>query len=55
MTNTNLMKCACEQCLCIVSLDAQDVIEKNGQYYCCVACANGHQTQTGCNHKGCNC
>jgi hypothetical protein len=53
MVSVTFMKCACDSCLCVVSLE--DAIEKNGKYYCCEACANGHMDEKGCGHQGCNC
>ena len=53
MTTVTSMKCACENCLCVVSLE--DAIAKNGKYYCCEACANGHVNENGCEHQGCGC
>jgi len=47
------MKCACPSCLCIVNLS--DAIQKDGQYYCSDACANGHTDGAGCGHHGCGC
>jgi metallothionein len=53
MIAVTTMKCACESCLCVVSI--ADAIEKNGKYYCCQACADGHTSEKGCGHKGCGC
>lgn len=54
MTTVTQMKCACESCLCIV--DISKAVEKEGQYYCGEACANGHsEGSEGCGHPGCNC
>jgi metallothionein len=53
VTNVTQMKCACESCLCIVSLAA--AVLKDKQNYCSEACANGHPNGTGCGHTGCNC
>lgn len=53
MTTVTQMKCACDSCLCVVTLS--EAVAKNDQYYCCDACANGHLTGAGCGHKGCNC
>ncbi|MGB3756333.1 MAG: metallothionein [Rivularia sp. (in: cyanobacteria)] len=54
MTATvDLMKCACEKCLCIVKVDS--AVNKDGQYYCSEACADGHKTVAGCGHSGCGC
>jgi len=53
MTTVTAMKCACESCLCVVSLE--DAILKDNKYYCCEACANGHVSEQGCGHTGCTC
>ncbi|MFN7557176.1 metallothionein [Microcystis sp.] len=53
MIAVTTMKCACESCLCVVSI--ADAIEKNDKYYCCQACADGHVNEKGCGHKGCGC
>jgi hypothetical protein len=48
------MKCACPSCLCIV--DIVSAIQKNNQYFCSDACAQGHKEgTTGCSHSGCGC
>ncbi|MDJ0697965.1 MAG: metallothionein [Mastigocoleus sp. MO_167.B18] len=53
MTTVTQMKCACESCLCIVSLS--DAVIKDSKAYCSQDCANGHPTGQGCGHKGCGC
>ncbi|MFE1748015.1 metallothionein [Coleofasciculus sp. H7-2] len=53
MTTVTSMKCACESCLCVVSIS--EAVEKGGKYYCGEACANGHESGQGCSHQGCNC
>ena len=53
MTAVTQMKCACESCLCIVS--PTDAVQKDGQYYCGDACADGHPAGQGCGHTGCQC
>ncbi|MBE9158632.1 metallothionein [Nodosilinea sp. LEGE 06152] len=54
MTTVTQMKCACDSCLCIV--DTSEALEKDGQYFCSDACANGHpEGSTGCGHTGCGC
>jgi metallothionein len=54
MTTVTSMKCACEACLCVVSLSS--AIARNDKYYCSDACADGHPSgSTGCGHPGCNC
>lgn len=53
MTTVTAMKCACESCLCVVSVD--DAVEKEGKHYCSEACADGHPDGQGCSHQGCNC
>ncbi len=47
------MKCACESCLCIV--DTGSAVQKNEQYFCSEACAEGHPNGFGCGHAGCTC
>lgn len=49
----NLMKCACESCLCIV--DTTKAIQKDGKNYCSDICADGHPDGVGCSHSGCQC
>ncbi|MGL5081962.1 MAG: metallothionein [Microcoleaceae cyanobacterium] len=54
MSTATQLKCACQPCLCIVSLE--QAIQKDGQYYCSDACASGHvDGSKGCGHTGCNC
>jgi hypothetical protein len=52
-TTVTQMKCACEACLCVVSLD--EALLKDGKYYCSEACSSGHQDGSGCGHDGCEC
>jgi hypothetical protein len=52
--SVTLMKCACDQCLCVVPVDSAIMVEDKP--YCSSACAEGHKEGTkGCGHKGCNC
>ena len=53
MATVTAMKCACEKCLCVVSLE--DAVTKDGKNYCCEACANGHPDDEGCEQTGCGC
>lgn len=53
MATVTAMKCACEKCLCVVSLE--DAVTKDGKNYCCEACANGHPNDKGCEQTGCGC
>ncbi|MFM2303131.1 MAG: hypothetical protein RLZZ135_538 [Cyanobacteriota bacterium] len=53
MSTVTQMKCACEPCLCIVSLS--DALVKDNQHYCSEACANGHPAGQGCGNTGCGC
>jgi hypothetical protein len=53
MATVTQMKCACEPCLCVVSLE--QAVQKDGKYYCSEACANGHQSGEDCGHRGCGC
>ena len=49
MATSTQMKCACESCRCLV--ETASAVQKDGQYYCSDACANGE----GCDHAGCGC
>lgn len=53
MTTVTQMKCACEQCLCIVNLE--DAINQDSKYFCSTTCAIGHTDGSGCGHAGCEC
>jgi metallothionein len=53
MSVVTQMKCACESCLCVVSL--ADAVMKDDKAYCGEACANGHPAGQGCGHTGCGC
>lgn len=53
MVTVTTMKCACERCLCVVSLE--DAIAKDGKYYCSEPCADGHSKDQSCGHGGCTC
>jgi metallothionein len=53
MTTVTSMKCACEPCLCVVSLS--DAVNKDGKYYCSEACSTGHTDGKGCSQSGCGC
>ncbi len=47
------VKCACDRCLCEVSLVS--AISRNNQYYCSEGCANGHAEGKGCSKSSCGC
>ena len=53
VTGVDLMKCACDKCLCIIKVE--NSVSKDGKYYCSKACAEGHKTIAGCGHSGCGC
>jgi metallothionein len=53
MTTVTQMKCACENCLCIVSLT--EAIKTEGKHFCSKSCAEGHKDGVGCGHTGCEC
>ncbi len=54
MTTVTQMKCACDSCLCVV--DTGQAVEKDSQYFCSEACADGHpEGSAGCGHPGCGC
>ena len=50
---TNTIKCACDRCLCEVSIES--AITKNSKYYCSEGCANGHLDNQGCSQSSCGC
>ncbi|WP_310423319.1 metallothionein [Chamaesiphon sp. VAR_48_metabat_135_sub] len=53
MTTATQMKCACNSCLCVVSLES--AVLKDGQNYCSGACADGHKNGQVCGRTGCTC
>ena len=53
MITVTQQKCACADCVCIVSI--AEALKKDNQNYCSEACANGHQSGSGCSHDGCKC
>ena len=53
MSTVTQMKCACESCLCVVSLS--DAVMKGDKPYRGDACANNHPAGQGCGHTGCTC
>ncbi|MEO1431783.1 MAG: metallothionein [Cyanobacteria bacterium J06632_19] len=53
MAAVDLMKCACDKCLCIVKIAT--AIDRDGKHYCSEACAEGHKTIAGCGCSGCGC
>ncbi len=53
MTTATLTKCACNACLCNVSIES--AVLKDGKSYCGEACANGHKDGQVCGKSGCNC
>ncbi|MEL6495775.1 MAG: metallothionein [Cyanobacteria bacterium J06623_7] len=53
MASASSIKCGCDRCSCEISLEK--AVQKNGKYYCCDACANGHQNDASCKMSGCSC
>ncbi|MGY2050031.1 metallothionein [Methylobacterium sp. JK268] len=47
------VKCACENCVCVVPLATS--VQHEGRAYCCDACATSHPDHAGCGHAGCGC
>lgn len=47
------VKCACTDCVCIVSVGK--AVEAEGRTFCSDACAQHHSGGTGCEHAGCAC
>jgi metallothionein len=50
---TETTTCACKGCNCTVNLSTG--LQKDDQYYCCEACANGHASGQTCGCSGCGC
>ena len=53
MTNTTLVKCECDRCDCKIS--QENAIKRNDKYYCCEACASGHNHDESCKMSDCKC
>ncbi|MCC5829191.1 MAG: hypothetical protein JJU36_07060 [Phycisphaeraceae bacterium] len=56
MAGPEKVPCACGECVCQV--DPKTGVEKNGQYYCCEACATNHEAGAkghGCKTCDCGC
>jgi hypothetical protein len=47
------VKCACSDCVCIVSVD--NGVKQDGRIYCGEVCADHHKSGAGCHHAGCTC
>ena len=47
------VKCACSDCVCVVSVDKG--VKRDGRIYCGEACADHHKNGAGCEHAGCTC
>ncbi len=47
------VKCACSDCVCVVSVD--EGVKRDGRIYCGEPCANHHKSAAGCVHVGCTC
>lgn len=48
----NSETCACPKCTCQPGADA---VERDGQHYCCAACASGHPQGEPCRDADCPC
>lgn len=53
MATVAQMKCACPDCLCIVTVS--EAVMVDGKPYCSEACAKGHPNKESCGHQGCSC
>ncbi|KQM32159.1 metallothionein [Sphingomonas sp. Leaf10] len=51
--NVEMVKCACNDCVCVVS--TSNGVEAEGRIFCGENCANHHQQSAGCDHAGCPC
>ena len=53
MTDVTMVKCACADCVCVVTIEG--AVEKDGRFYCNSDCADHHKDGSGCHHAGCTC
>lgn len=49
----DMVKCACADCVCIVSTG--NAVTAEGRMFCGDKCATHHETNAGCDHAGCPC
>lgn len=49
----DMVKCACADCVCVVSTD--NAVSADNRLFCGDKCATHHQNSDGCDHAGCNC
>lgn len=49
----DMVKCACADCVCVVS--TSNAIDAEGRKFCGDACAQHHASGNGCDHAGCTC
>ncbi len=52
-TTVKSIQCSCSSCVCVV--DPNNAIVKEGKYYCCQGCAEGHVNGNGSGNSGCGC
>lgn len=51
--NVEMVKCACKDCVCVVSLT--QAVTRAEKAFCCDECADCHPDSAGCDHAGCAC
>lgn len=51
--NVEMVKCACADCVCVVS--TASALQAEGRMFCGDACATHHKGSAGCEHAGCTC
>lgn len=51
--NVEMVKCACPDCVCVVS--PEKAVKREDKAFCCDECADGHPDHSGCDHAGCAC
>ncbi|GEO98646.1 MULTISPECIES: metallothionein [Methylobacterium] len=51
--DVNMVKCACPDCVCVVSVEK--AVKRDEKAFCCDECADGHPDHSGCDHAGCAC
>jgi len=53
MTQVDMVKCACADCVCVVSTTGG--VQADGRTFCGDACDQHHVAGDGCDHAGCPC
>ena len=51
--DVTIVKCACDDCVCVV--ETKDAVKAEECLYCSPECAEHHKDGAGCHHAGCTC